>query len=161
MSQLLNMEMKVVASIRVGDVSLARYRPGEVFKLFPRLQTCQKAKAEHLSRGERQMVAIARALIVPSKLILLDEPFEGLAPAVVNEVMEALVKLRGKVAVIAVEHHAETVLTIMDKACVLVNGAVAYEGEAGKLGEDRAPQAKLLGVVQDEESTSFARESIA
>lgn len=107
------------------------------------------------------MVAIARALVVPGKLILLDEPFGGLAPVVVNEVMEALVKLRGKVAMIVVEHHAETVLSIADKAYVLVNGAVAFEGEAGKLGEDHALQAKLLGVVHDEGSTWFAKELIA
>jgi len=107
------------------------------------------------------MVAIARALVVPGKLILLDEPFGGLAPVVVNEVMEALVKLRGKVAMIVVEHHAETVLSIADKAYVLVNGAVAFEGEAGKLGEDHALQAKLLGVVHDEGSTWFAEELIA
>jgi branched-chain amino acid transport system ATP-binding protein len=107
------------------------------------------------------MVAIARALVVPGKLILLDEPFGGLAPVVVNEVMEALVKLRGKVAMIVVEHHAETVLSIVDKAYVLVNGAVAFEGEAGKLGEDHALQAKLLGVVHDEGSTWFAKELIA
>jgi ABC-type branched-subunit amino acid transport system ATPase component len=133
----------------------------EVFELFPRLQTRRKAKAENLSGGERQMVAIARALVVPSKLILLDEPFEGLAPAVISEVMEALVKLRGKVAMIVVEHHAETVLTIVDKAYVLVNGAVAFEGEAAKLAADHALQARLLGVVQDEESSAFAREAIA
>jgi ABC-type multidrug transport system ATPase subunit len=63
---------------------------------------------------------------------------------VVNEVMEALVKLRGKVAMIVVEHHAETVLTIVDKAYLLVNGAVAFEGEAAKLAEDHALQATLL-----------------
>ncbi len=141
---------------RPGGISIA-----EVFELFPRLQTRQKARAENLSGGERQMVAIARALVVPSKLILLDEPFEGLAPAVVNEVMEALVKLRGKVAMIVVEHHAETVLTIVDRAYVLVNGAVAFEGEAGRLGEDHALQARLLGVVQDDASASFAERAIA
>ena len=141
---------------RPGGTSIA-----EVFELFPRLQTRQKAKAENLSGGERQMVAIARALVVPSKLILLDEPFEGLAPAVVNEVMAALVKLRGKVAMIVVEHHAETVLTVVDKAYVLVNGAVAFEGKAAELAKDHALQARLLGVVQDEEPASFAREAIA
>ena len=60
-----------------------------------------------------------------------------------------------------IEGGRETVLTIVDKAYVLVNGAVAFEGEAGKLGEDRALQAKLLGVVHDEEPTSFAEEPIA
>ena len=60
-----------------------------------------------------------------------------------------------------IEGGRETVLTIVDKAYVLVNGAVAFEGEAGRLGEDHALQAKLLGVVQDEESTSIAREAIA
>ena len=62
------------------------------------------------------MLAIARALVVPSRIILLDEPFEGLAPAIVKEVMDALVALRGKVAMIIVErHHAETVLPIVDR----------------------------------------------
>jgi branched-chain amino acid transport system ATP-binding protein len=134
---------------RPGGISLE-----QAFNLFPRLRTRQKAKAENLSGGERQMVAIARALVVPSKLILLDEPFEGLAPAVVNEVMEALVKLRGKVSMIIVEHHAETVLPIVDRAIVLVNGKIAFEGDAGVLERDHNLQARLLGVVHREEAGS-------
>lgn len=143
-------------AMRPGGIGIA-----EVFELFPRLRTRQKARAENLSGGERQMVAIARALVVPSKLILLDEPFEGLAPAVVSEVMEALVKLRGRIAMIVVEHHAETVLTIVDRAYVLVNGAVAFEGAARTLAEDHALQAKLLGVVQDDASAAVAKQAIA
>jgi len=125
----------------VENLQIAR-RPGgmtleEVFTLFPRLRTRQKSKAENLSGGERQMVAIARALVVPTKLVLLDEPFEGLAPAVVNEVMEALVKLKGKMAMVIVEHHTETVLPIVDSAIVLVNGTIAFVGDVAELERDQ------------------------
>ncbi len=127
-------------------------RPGgatldEVYGLFPKLKILSKSRASALSGGERQMVAVARALMVPSRVILLDEPFEGLAPAVVKEVMEAVVKLRSKASLIIVEHHAESVLSIVDRAVVLVNGEVAYEGTAEALAADEALQAKLLGVV--------------
>ena len=132
-------------ALRDGGASL-----DEVFALFPKLKVLQRSKAESLSGGERQMLAIARALVVPAKLILLDEPFEGLAPAIVKEVMDALAKLRGKVAMVIVEHHAETVLPLVDRAYVLVNGQVAFEGTAKSLEDDPALQARLLGVVQKE-----------
>ena len=128
---------------RPGGLSLA-----EVYEIFPKLLILQRSKAESLSGGERQMLAIARALMVPARLILLDEPFEGLAPAIVKEVMDALVRLRGKIAMVIVEHHAETVLPLVDRAYVLVNGQVAFEGSARTLEEDHALQARLLGVVQ-------------
>ena len=129
-------------AMRPGGISL-----DEVYELFPKLKILQKSKAESLSGGERQMLAIARALVVPAKLILLDEPFEGLAPTIVKEVMDALARLRGKVAMVIVEHHAETVLPLVDRAYVLVNGQVAFEGSAKALEADPALQARLLGVV--------------
>ena len=133
-------------------------RPGGIgvdgaFELFPRLRMRQRARAENLSGGERQMVAIARALMVPSRIILLDEPFEGLAPAVVREVMDAVARLRGRVALVLVEHHAETVLPLVDRACVLVNGRVAFSGSAQELAQDAALQHRLLGVVHPEDDT--------
>ncbi len=76
------------------------------------------------------MLASARALMVPAQLILLDEPFEGLAPAIVQEVMAALDRLRGKVAMVIVEHHAETVLSLVDRAVGLGTGQGAFEGSA-------------------------------
>ena len=141
--------LTVVENLRIAA------RPGgasleEVYELFPKLRILQRSQAESLSGGERQMLAIARALMIPARIILLDEPFEGLAPAIVKEVMDALVKLRGRVAMVIVEHHAETVLPITDRAYVLVNGQVAYEGSARVLEEDEALQARLLGVVQAE-----------
>lgn len=133
----------LLIAVRKGGMPLE-----EVFELFPRLATIRKSRAESISGGERQMVAIARALVAPSRLILLDEPFEGLAPAVVNEVMAAILKLRGRVAMVLVEHHAEQVLSIVDRAVVLVNGRVAYEGGAAELAADAPLQARLLGLVE-------------
>jgi ABC-type branched-subunit amino acid transport system ATPase component len=85
--------------------------------------------------------------MVPSRLILLDEPFEGLAPAVVHEVREAVVKLTTRASLVIVEHHAESVLTMADRAYVLVNGKVAFGGSAQELAADTALQERLLGVT--------------
>jgi len=146
---------RLFPNLTVLDNLRVAMRPGgasldDVYALFPKLRILQKSKAESLSGGERQMLAIARALVVPAKLILLDEPFEGLAPTIVKEVMDALAKLRGKVAMVLVEHHAETVLPLVDRAYVLVNGQVAFEGTAKRLEEDAALQARLLGVVHQD-----------
>lgn len=136
-------------------------RPGgasmeEIFDLFPKVGARIRSRGENLSGGEQQMVAIARALMVPSKLLLLDEPFEGLAPTVVQEVREAVIRLSTRASMVIVEHHAESVLAMADRAYVLVNGRVAYGGAADVLAADKALCERLLGVVQAEEASSAA-----
>jgi ABC-type branched-subunit amino acid transport system ATPase component/ABC-type branched-subunit amino acid transport system permease subunit len=118
----------------------------EICELFPKLRILMRSQAASLSGGERQMVAIARALMVPSRLILLDEPFEGLAPAVVHEVRQAVMKLTSRASLVIVEHQADSVLAAADRAYVLVNGAVAFGGSASELAADTALQERLLGV---------------
>lgn len=138
----LTVQENLKLAMRAGGASLE-----EIYELFPRLAQRTKSQAENLSGGERQMVAIARALAAPSKLILLDEPFEGLAPAVVHEVREAVMRLTTRASLVIVEHHADSVLAMADRVYVLVNGRVAYGGSASALAADHAMQEKLLGVV--------------
>jgi ABC-type branched-subunit amino acid transport system ATPase component len=136
---------------RPGGISL-----DEAYHIFPKLRTLQSSRASNLSGGERQMLAIARVLMFPTKLILLDEPFEGLSPAIVKEVMKAVAGLRERSSVIIVEHNAELVLPFVDRVYVLVNGRVAYQGMAEELAMDEALQARLLGVTHGEVQESAA-----
>ncbi len=146
---------RLFPNLTVMDNLRIAARPGgaameEIYDLFPKLRILAKSRAENLSGGERQMVAVARSLMAPSKLILLDEPFEGLAPAVVQDIRSAVQRISTQVSMIIVEHHAESALEISDRAYVLVNGKIAYEGSAHGLNEDKALQQRLLGVGQME-----------
>lgn len=142
---------RLFGNLSVTDNLRIAMRPGgasmeEVFDLFPKLRQIQGRRAEHLSGGERQMVAIARAMMSPTDLILLDEPFEGLAPAVVQDVREALERLKGRRSMVLVEHDAEMILSLADRVYVLVNGSVVFEGSAEAFGANTALREALLGI---------------
>jgi branched-chain amino acid transport system ATP-binding protein len=134
----------------IENLSLGQREGGwsieEIYELFPKLRMRQNAKGENLSGGERQMLAIGRVLAAPQKLILLDEPFEGLAPSVVAEVLSALEKLRKRTSILPVEHKVDLVLDLADRAYVMVNGEILYAGASHALHGDVELQDRLLGV---------------
>ena len=115
-----------------------------IFEFFPRLQERITSHADFLSGGEQQMLAIARALSADVKLLLLDEPFEGLAPAVVEDLFRVLDRLRTEVPVIIVEHNLDLVLALADRVYAMEQGAVFHEGPASDLLHDLDYRKKIL-----------------
>jgi branched-chain amino acid transport system ATP-binding protein len=116
----------------------------KVLDFFPPLKERMNVAADYLSGGEQQMVAVARALSGNTKLLLLDEPFEGLAPAVVLELFRVFDALRQHVSIIIVEHNLDLVLALADRVFALERGAVVHQGPAKPLLEDLAYRKKIL-----------------
>ncbi|HWQ39132.1 MAG TPA: branched-chain amino acid ABC transporter ATP-binding protein/permease [Burkholderiales bacterium] len=108
----------------------------KIYQYFPRVREKLHTRADQLSGGEQQMVAIARALSGNVKLLLLDEPFEGLSPAMVEEVFRTIENLRREVSILIIEHHLDLVLALADRAYVLDRGYVSHEGPAEPLLTD-------------------------
>jgi branched-chain amino acid transport system ATP-binding protein len=118
----------------------------ECFEVFSALEHLLERECENLSGGEMQMVAIARVLLGGPGLVLMDEPSQGLAPRVVQDVMRVIRKLRDEgVAVLMVEQNVDTALEVCDRAYVLDRGTVAYSGSAASLRADPALRRGLLG----------------
>ena len=101
-----------------------------VLDTFPRLKERLRVAADYLSGGEQQMVAVARALSGNVRLLLLDEPFEGLAPAVVQVLFTVFDRLRRQVSIVIVEHNLDLVLALADRVFALERGAVLHSGPA-------------------------------
>ncbi len=116
----------------------------KVFEFFPRLKERMSVAADYLSGGEQQMVAVARALSGNVRLLLLDEPFEGLAPAVVQELFKVFDKLRQHMSIVIVEHNLDLVLALADRVFALERGAVFHEGPATPLLTDLDYRKKIL-----------------
>jgi len=140
----LSVEENITAVARPGPWSLER-----VFAMFPRLKDRRRQPGSALSGGEQQMLAIGRALATNPRLLLLDEPTEGLAPIIVEELLRALRDLfhREGMTGIVVEQHAQKILPITDRALILERGCVAYEGSSTGLLADPVLLERYLGVV--------------
>ena len=148
-------ERNIFKSLTVHENLTAVARPGKwnpdgVYAMFPRLAERKANLGIQLSGGEQQMLAVGRALVINPRLLLLDEPLEGLAPNIVEELLRAIRRITREegLSAIIVEQHPQAILAISDRAVVLDRGTVVHCGSAQDLRD--APQLldKLLGVAR-------------
>jgi branched-chain amino acid transport system ATP-binding protein len=148
---------KVFSNLTVGEnLSVPLERPGpwtpqSIYKLFPRLSERKFNRGRQLSGGEQEMLAIARALILNPKLLILDEPSQGLAPLITREVFRVIAQMRGEgISVLLVEQNVRMSLEIADRAYVLDDGHIVYSGPARELAADEARVQSLAGASAEE-----------
>jgi len=129
-------------------VARQRREVDRVYTMFPRLAERRAHGAAQLSGGEQQMLAIGRALLLRPRLLVMDEPTEGLAPMIVEQVTQSLRDLagEGEIAVLLIEQNLGVAIDVADRIGVMVNGRIAHEMAADALAADRALQERLLGV---------------
>ena len=123
------------------------WKLGEMFEIFSALEYLMGRECENLSGGEMQMVAISRALLGSPGLVLFDEPSQGLAPKIVQDVMKTITRLKQEgISVLVVEQNATAALAVSDRAYVMDLGRIVHEGPARELLEDETLRSNLLGI---------------
>jgi branched-chain amino acid transport system ATP-binding protein len=149
-------EREIFASLSVDENLAISVRPDgwpieRIYALFPSLAQRRRNAGNKLSGGEQQMLAIGRALVGAPKVLLLDEPMEGLAPVVVDALYDALHAIRsaGGLTIILVEQKAELALQLAERVVVLDRGRIIHDGPSAALLADPDLQARLLGVGAD------------
>ena len=130
----------------LGQVSEARPLQ-EIYEAFPRLDERQNQMAGTLSGGEQQMLAIARALRQNPKLLMLDEPYEGLAPQIIEDVEDAIRRISDEgTTVLLVEQNAAAAIKIAERCYIVDQGSIVYEGDSADLRADEETRQRYLGV---------------
>jgi branched-chain amino acid transport system ATP-binding protein len=140
-------DLTVKENLVIAQRAGSRWRMEAVLERFPKLAERLANKGRELSGGEQQMLAIARALLTGPELLLLDEPSQGLAPLVVNAVMDTIRGLKAeRVSMLLVEQNAEMALQLADRVYVIDHGTVVFEGTPAALRAERQVTATYLGV---------------
>jgi len=140
----LNVEENIILA---GLSAKSKWPLERIYAMFPRLKERRASRGTDLSGGEQQMLAIARALVRDPKLILLDEPFEGLAPVIVRDLMAACRKLvEAGQTIVLVEQNLAATLALAQRVYIINNGHIAHEGPAGELKAQPALLQRYLGV---------------
>ena len=152
-------ERDIFRSLTVEENLTATARPGkwrldQVYAMFPRLRERRANMGNQLSGGEQQMLAIGRALMLNPKVLLLDEPTEGLAPIIINELLASIRRINREegMATIIVEKHARKILDVTDRAVILDRGVIVHEAPSRDLIADPAALALHLGVIAPKSS---------
>ena len=131
----------------VGAKSSAAWTPARVYDLFPRLAERKGVSGTSLSGGEQQMLAIGRALLTNPKLLIMDEPSEGLAPTIVEGLVQTIKDLAAEgMGLLVVEQNLGVATSLAERQLVMVSGAIAAESTAEALANDPAAQRRYLGV---------------
>ncbi len=139
--------MTVHENLLVPPDRAGHWTVATIYELFPRLYERRTSKGGKLSGGEQEMLAIARALLLNPRFLILDEPSQGLAPVIVQEVMRMVARLTSEgTAILLVEQNAFLALQVADRAYVLSDGEVVYDGSAAELAADTARMNSLAGV---------------
>jgi len=134
-------------SIARKKTKFRAWRESECFEIFSALEYLMHRECENLSGGEMQMVAISRALVGAPGLVLFDEPSQGLAPRIVQDVMKTIARLKDEgISVLLVEQNVASALAVADSVYVLDRGRVVHHGEAAALRDDAVRRVELLGV---------------